>query len=281
MVARLLQSSGTVHLEFKHFRQFNRRPKKSSTSFAVQPGFFRHLEAETLIPPAKTFSVRLSMASLTSDTEEQKSVWRDNPTAQLEYRKSLENPANKQQYEMYQKDGPVQKNVRQMLTTQMQTAFQDHSELLKLIPDWAVGCRRPSPAPGYIDALTKPNVQVIMDKVQVTQKGIVVNGTEIEVDAIVCATGFNPKFLPRYRMVGRNGIDLETQWYGDGRKPEAYMCLAIPNFPNSFSMFFLSGINGSDVWPKYSGCTRKSYHHNPINESILSPHNSKNATTRH
>ena len=154
----------------------------------------------------------------------------------MAYRKSIENPANKQQYELYQKDGPVQKNVRQMLTTQMQTAFQDNSELLKLIPDWAVRCRRPSPAPGYIDALTKPNVQVIMDKIErVTETGIIVNGTHIELDAIICATGFNPTFLPQFRIVGRNGIDLETQWYGDGRKPEGYMCLAIPNFPNYFS----------------------------------------------
>ena len=222
----------------------------------------------------------LNFLFLTVDTEEQKATWRQDPAAQLEYRRSLENPANKQHYELYQKDGPVQKNVRQMLTTQMQTAFQDNSELLKLIPEWGVGCRRPSPAPGYIDALKKPNVEVFMDKIEVTNTGIIVNGRHIELDAIVCATGFNPKFLPQYRIVGRNGIDLETQWYGNGRKPEAYMCLATPNFPNYFSTAFATWTNDSDLWPKYSSGARKSYQHHPTIESILCSHNSKDANPR-
>jgi cation diffusion facilitator CzcD-associated flavoprotein CzcO len=82
------------------------------------------------------------------------------------------------------------------------------------------------------------DAQAITNKIDhVSENGLIVDGNLIEVDAIVCATGFNLKFLPQWKIIGRNGIDMQTHFYRDGRHLEAYMCISIPNFPNYFSMF--------------------------------------------
>jgi cation diffusion facilitator CzcD-associated flavoprotein CzcO len=44
-------------------------------------------------------------------------------------------------------------------------------------------------------------------------------------------------FSPRFPMIGRNMISLKDQWED---KPEAYLSMAIENFPNYFSKSSLS-----------------------------------------
>lgn len=56
--------------------------------------------------------------------------------------------------------------------------------------DFVVGCRRPTPGNGYLEALTKPNVTVFTDMFQeITEKGFIdAEGKDWEVDVIICAT---------------------------------------------------------------------------------------------
>lgn len=55
---------------------------------------------------------------------------------------------------------------------------------------FVVGCRRPTPGNGYLEALLEPNVTVFTKMFQrITPKGFIDDeGNEHEVDAIVCAT---------------------------------------------------------------------------------------------
>lgn len=104
----------------------------------------------------------------------------------------------------------------------------------KILPDFAVGCRRPTPGNGYLEALTKPNVRVVTDSIsKIVPEGIeTTTGELIEVDMFICATGFDISFAPRYPVIGRGGISLKEQWKD---RPSAYMSMAVPNFPNHFS----------------------------------------------
>jgi len=52
---------------------------------------------------------------------------------------------------------------------------------------------------------------------------------EREADTIVCATGFDVSYRPRFPIVGKNGVDLADKWKVC---PESYLGLAIPDFPN-------------------------------------------------
>jgi cation diffusion facilitator CzcD-associated flavoprotein CzcO len=57
------------------------------------------------------------------------------------------------------------------------------------------------------------------------------DGQVFKVDVIACATGFDVSFKPRWRMIGRHGVDLSEQWDGD---PESYLSLAARDMPNYF-----------------------------------------------
>jgi len=94
-------------------------------------------------------------------------------------------------------------------------------------------------------AIQQPNVDVHFTAVEkITEKGVVgADGVEREVDTIVCATGFDVSYRPRFPIVGKNGIDLADKWK---ICPEGYLGLAIPDFPN-----FLTFIGPN--WPVENG----------------------------
>jgi len=121
------------------------------------------------------------------------------------------------------------------------SAMLKNDEKLKkaLIPDFPVGCRRMTPGVSYLTALTQENVQVVTDDIQeVCPEGIrLKNGELIEIDAIVCATGFDLSFVPRFPIIGESE-NLQDGWRG--KTPEAYMSCMVAGMPNYFSKFFPS-----------------------------------------
>lgn len=74
------------------------------------------------------------------------------------------------------------------------------------IPNFAVGCRRLTPGPGYLEALVEPNVDFISTGIKrITETGIeTVDGQHREYDTIVCATGCVHSFS-RARVAGLHG----------------------------------------------------------------------------
>jgi cation diffusion facilitator CzcD-associated flavoprotein CzcO len=117
----------------------------------------------------------------------------------------------------------------------MKAMLRGNQQLIKaLVPDFAVGCRRLTPAVGYLESLSADNVRVVTDSiVEVGETSIKMStGEEIEVNAIVCATGFDVSFCPRFPIVGREG-NLQDLWRDN--LPRAYMSSSIPGFPNYFS----------------------------------------------
>jgi cation diffusion facilitator CzcD-associated flavoprotein CzcO len=103
-----------------------------------------------------------------------------------------------------------------------------------IIPAFSVGCRRPTPGVGYLEALTKDNVRVVRDKIEkIVPDGIVLTtGEIIKIDTFICATGFDLSFCPRFPIIGRNGVNLAEQWK---ERPTAYLSMAPENMPNYFS----------------------------------------------
>lgn len=100
--------------------------------------------------------------------------------------------------------------------------------------DFAVGCRRPTPGNGYLEALCEENVTVVSSTItEITPKGIrTEDGVEHEFDVIVCATGFDVSWKPHYPTIGRNGISLAKYW---NDVPNTYLSMTVANFPNYIS----------------------------------------------
>jgi cation diffusion facilitator CzcD-associated flavoprotein CzcO len=59
------------------------------------------------------------------------------------------------------------------------------------------------------------------------------DGSHLEADAIICATGFDTSFRPGFPVVAF-GEDLREAWK---EEPTAYMSVAAAGIPNYFSEF--------------------------------------------
>ncbi|KAK1450664.1 monooxygenase [Colletotrichum cuscutae] len=121
------------------------------------------------------------------------------------------------------------------VTQYMQSALNDDQRLIDiLIPKFPISCRRMTPGVGYLESLTKPNARVISGGIaRVVSDGLVEeSGEHIAVDAIVCATGFDVSFRPRFPIIGRRSTNLQDIWAKD--IPKAYMSCAVPEMPNYF-----------------------------------------------
>ncbi|KID76808.1 Flavin monooxygenase-like protein, partial [Metarhizium brunneum ARSEF 3297] len=169
-------------------------------------------------------------------SEEQKQTFRGDPKAYMGYRKDIESELNSRFKFPPQiiKDSPEQEEAVRFTVNGMKEKLGKDSPLLKhMLPTFAVGCRRPTPGNGYLEALTKENVRVVTDAIsEIVPEGIKTSTGEIlKVDMLICATGFDISFCPRYPVIGKDGISLGDQWKD---KPEAYLSLAVPNFPNHF-----------------------------------------------
>lgn len=108
-----------------------------------------------------------------------------------------------------------------------------------IFPTFSPACRRLTPGPGYLEALSQENVDYIRTPIErFTKTGIVtVDGVEREVDAVVCSTGADVSFAPPFSLVAR-GVDLNEAWRPGGSigYPRTYLGIAAPGFPNFFQV---------------------------------------------
>ncbi|KAI5923316.1 hypothetical protein F4810DRAFT_669760 [Camillea tinctor] len=130
---------------------------------------------------------------------------------------------------------PTQEFARVKATEFMTASLGGDEKLCKaLIPTFPLGCRRLTPAPGYLQALRTTNTKVITEDIAaVVPEGIrLASGEIIKLDAIICATGFDNSFVPRFPIVGRNG---NVQDIMRSEIPMGYMSCALPGVPNYFT----------------------------------------------
>ncbi|KAL3475204.1 hypothetical protein BJX99DRAFT_247726 [Aspergillus californicus] len=135
-------------------------------------------------------------------------------------------------------DSDIQKSAQELFRKSMMDRLGDSPKGRQaaqyLLPDFPVGCRRQTPGPGFLEALTQDHVEMRWDDVaRITPKGIMTrSGEEKEYDVIVCATGFDTSFRPSFPLIGRNGVNLARKW--ETEQPEAYFGIAVPEMPNYF-----------------------------------------------
>src|ERR1700712_4062185 len=93
--------------------------------------------------------------------------------------------------------GPTAAKIAGRITDYMKSELQNDQRLIDaIVPQFPVGCRRLTPGIGYLPSLKKKNVRVITEGIaKVVPQGIqIASGEVIELDAIICATGFNVSF---------------------------------------------------------------------------------------
>lgn len=201
--------------------------------------FARH---PTWITPGLGSSV-IEGAANYAYTDAERARFRDEPNALTVYRKRIQHLTNAS-FGMYTKDSVAQREARTAVVDMMRERLGGDEELArKMIPDWEVGCRRATPGPGYLEAFRRKGVvELVAEGIErVTASGVrMAGGREVELDAIVCATGFDVSHRPPWPVVGRDGVELAEVWE---EEPESYLSLMAAGFPN----FFMFGGPNSPV----------------------------------
>jgi hypothetical protein len=126
--------------------------------------------------------------------------------------------------------------AREDFSAHMKERLGKNPHILKsLLPSFSVGCRRLTPGPGYLEALGEDNVDFV-DTPIVRAEGknlILENGEAVELDVLVCATGFQTSAPPPFAVAGRAGQTMKQKFEP---YPETYLSLATDGFPNYFMM---------------------------------------------
>ncbi|KAJ7665459.1 FAD/NAD-binding domain-containing protein [Mycena polygramma] len=165
-------------------------------------------------------------------TDKDKKLFSD-PAYYKEFRRDLESEFNSI-HTVTLRGSPLQEGGRAAFKADMLQRLESKPMIAQhIIPDFAVGCRRLTPGPGYLEALCKDNVEFIPTEIkQILPTGIeTVDGKVNELDVIVCATGFDTSYQPGFPIIGRGGVKLSEKYTPH---PKLYLSVAVDGFPNWF-----------------------------------------------
>ncbi|MGZ4576203.1 MAG: flavin-containing monooxygenase [Mycobacterium sp.] len=134
-------------------------------------------------------------------------------------------------------DDPQVAGRARVATSFLERTVADERLRKSLTPDYPFRCKRVLLGADYYLALQQDHVDLVTDPIErVTETSIVTAGGEVfDVDAIVCATGFQTsKYLNGVEVIGRGGESLHDRW---GDDPSAYLGVAVSEFPNFFMLY--------------------------------------------
>jgi len=114
-------------------------------------------------------------------------------------------------------------------------------------------CKRPTFNDEYLPTFNRPNVKLVDTKgkgvAHVTEKGVVVDGVEYELDCLIFATGFEvgTAYTRRaeFEVYGRNGLPLSEYWATGMKTHHGFIS---HGFPNLFHM----GLTQTGLAPNFT-----------------------------
>lgn len=133
------------------------------------------------------------------------------------------------------------KNLEAACRENLEKSVRDPVLREKLRPNYRAACKRLIMSGDFYDAIQQPNAELVTEGIErIEPKGVrTKDGRLHELDVLVLATGFRvDRFLRPMKVRGRDGVDLEDVWKD---RPNAYLSISIPSFPN---LFMLNGPNG-------------------------------------
>jgi cyclohexanone monooxygenase len=127
----------------------------------------------------------------------------------------------------------------EQIRSRVDTIVNDPNIAEALKPYYRQFCKRPCFHDEYLDAFNRPNVTLVdthgRGVERITERGIVADGVEYEVDCLIYATGFEvgTDYTRRsgYELVGRDGLTFSEKW-ADGAR--TFHGMHSHGFPNCF-----------------------------------------------
>jgi cation diffusion facilitator CzcD-associated flavoprotein CzcO len=130
--------------------------------------------------------------------------------------------------------------ARALARRQLKRQVPDAGRRVRLSPSYPIGCKRVLLSSDFYPALVRPHCTLVDRAVaRIDATGLVLeDGTRIDVDVIVHATGFRPMDVLRdVEVIGRDGRQLSREW---SERPTAHLGIGVHGFPN---LFLLLGPN--------------------------------------
>ncbi|TPX61122.1 hypothetical protein SpCBS45565_g07325 [Spizellomyces sp. 'palustris'] len=130
--------------------------------------------------------------------------------------------------------GIISKYATAQFAKLMKDQIKDPELQKKLIPNYAVGCKRVVLSSDYLPAIQDPKTVLVTDPIsRIDEYGVVTaDGNRHDVDALVLATGFVTQDpIGHIDVEGRDGLKLKARW---GNDAEAYLGMTVSGFPNFY-----------------------------------------------
>lgn len=147
------------------------------------------------------------------------------------------------------------RTMEKVCKAHMARTIKDKTLREKLTPNYSFGCKRPTFSNAYYPTFNRDNVELVTDSIaRIEEDAIVtVDGKRREIDTLILATGFDlwEENFPAFEVVGRNQRNLGEWWRSQGFK--AYQGVAIPGFPNLFSLASPYAYNGLSFFSTIEG----------------------------
>lgn len=128
---------------------------------------------------------------------------------------------------------PLNDGIRDMCRAYIERSFPNDPEMVKLLtPEYPVFGKRPIlDSCRYYETLKKPNVKLVKGALASFDETAVIlaDGTRIEADVVVLATGYNMRWGTQFEIRGRDGKTLQDIF---GPAPFTYWGMMVPGMPN-------------------------------------------------
>jgi cation diffusion facilitator CzcD-associated flavoprotein CzcO len=138
-------------------------------------------------------------------------------------------------------ESPEIKMIEAACRANLEDNVRDPELRERLRPDYRAACKRLIISENFYDAIQQPNAEVVDSSiVRIEPEGIrTKDGVLHELDVLVLATGFKADaFMRPLKVSGRDGHTLAHDWE---HRPNAYLSISVPDYPN---FFMVNGPNG-------------------------------------
>lgn len=132
-------------------------------------------------------------------------------------------------------------DIKAYATAHLHAQIQDPKLRELLTPDYDPGCRRMLVSDDFYPSLLLPNVDLVVDRIDhIAAEGIVTgDGSLRKADAIIYCTGYGmPNFAGPVPIIGRDSVSIQDAM---GPAPEVFRAVAMPGFPNYFTINSANG----------------------------------------
>lgn len=174
-------------------------------------------------------------------TEDEKAAFRANPARMTELHASLSQLFGVFANAVVDAESPEMRSIEEMCRANLENTVRDPELRERLRPDYRAACKRLVISPDFYEAIQAPNAELVTDGIECVEAGGLRtrDGRLHELDVLVLATGFKADaFMRPMAVIGRDGRSLDDVW---ADRPNAYLSISIPGFPN---FFMLNGPNG-------------------------------------